>query len=112
MRIQFRTALVGVSLTVGLLSLPALAQEDAASEFTTETVVPGRPFEGLPIDRTRLADHIDDIAGFLARLTDEQEVELRQRCVVVTGNADLYAEMVVEFCTAVLEQPAPTAAEG
>lgn len=111
MRIELRRALVTVCLTAGM-SLPAVAQENLPSEFTTETVIPGRPFEGLPIDRTRLADHMENIAGFLMRLTDEQVTELRQRCVVITGNSDLYAATVVAFCTAVLEEPAPVAAEG
>ena len=90
------------SLALATLIVPAVSQEIAPSTFTTENVSPRSPFGTLPIDRSRIPDHLQDIATFLVRLSEAQRTELQQRCVVITGNADLYDDNSVDLCNAVL----------
>ncbi len=93
------------SLAVATLSFPAIGQE-AASTYTTENVLPRNPFGTLPIDRSRIPVHLENMTVFLGRLSEEQKTELKQRCVVITANADAYDDNAVAFCNAVLSQPA------
>ena len=102
-------SVLSVSIVAGLgfatLSIPAFSQEAAPSAFTAENVLPGNPFGTLPIDRSRIPEHLENLAAFLARFSDEQTTELRQRCVVITANADAYDENSVALCNAVLAPP-------
>ena len=81
---------------------PLVAQEIAASEFTTDNVNPQAPFAGLPIDRSRIERNLENIEAFLLRFSEEQLLELQQRCVVITENEELYDDPSVRLCEAVL----------
>lgn len=93
------------SLAIATLSTPSFSQE-ATSTFTTENVLPRNPFGTLPVDRSRIPVHLENMTVFLGRLSEEQRTELRQRCLVITANAEPFDDNTVAFCTAVLAPPA------
>ena len=97
---------VVASLGFATLSFPASGQDVAPSTFTTENVRSQNPFGTLPIDRSRIPQHLQNLAAFLVRFSEEQMTELRQRCVVIAANVDAYDENSVALCNAVLAPPA------
>ena len=93
---------IGIAAGVALATFNSVSAQEAASAFTVDNVAVVRPFGDLPIDRSRIPDHLQDLGGFLGPFSDAAIVELRQRCVVISGNADLYDENSVNLCNAVL----------
>ena len=99
-----RTVAAGSIIALALAgAAPALAQMEP-SAFTPETVPPDAPFGELPVDPMTV--DLAAIGDLLAALTPEQALELQQRCVVITENADNYSAEAVALCTAVLEATA------
>lgn len=103
---RLRHSLLAVGFAAGIalatLTTAAIAQDIAASTYTTENVDALHPFGTLPIDRSRLAAHTENVQAFLNSFSAAQLLELQQRCVVITGNAATYQADVVAFCNAVL----------
>ncbi len=83
----------------------AMAQDAAASAFTVDTVTHAHPFGTLPIDMSRIQTHLADVGTFLRPFSDDQMIELRQRCAVITANTGNYTANTVSFCNAVLALP-------
>jgi len=95
-----RIAAAGTAIAIALAWATSPMAQIAPSAFTAENVTAEAPFGELPVDPA--AVDLADIAGLMATLTPEQQLELQQRCAVITGAADNYAAEAVALCEAVV----------
>jgi hypothetical protein len=82
-----------------------MAQDAAASAFIVDNVTHAHPFGTLPIDMSRIQTHLADVGTFLKPFSDDQMIELRQRCAVITANTDAYTTDTIGFRNAVMALP-------
>lgn len=71
-------------------------------DFSADNVDPADPFGEIVVDVSNTSD-ANAIAGFLSGLTEDEFVELIQRCLVIEANAGNYEDNDVNFCALTLD---------
>jgi hypothetical protein len=95
-----RIAAAGTAIALAFAWASAPLAQVAASAYTAENVAADNPFGALPVDPATV--DLANLDGLMATLTEEQQTELTQRCVVIAGNGDLYAAGAVALCEAIV----------
>ena len=95
-----RIIVSAAGLYVAVAMGPAFAQGGPIDPGIYNDVVVNRyaPFRSPNIDLDEVA--IADIGTLLEGYDDAELLEVRQRCSVIVGNAELYGEPAVAFCEA------------
>jgi hypothetical protein len=78
-------------------NVSAAAAATATGRFTVDDIDANLPFGQIPVDPTQTPEQLT------AGLSDDQRLELQERCGVIIANPDHYQVETMEWCTTYLD---------